>query len=122
MKLTKKMKEGRGEEDSGWDDDKYILDCFSSNWKGLDASTALHGKVRTLFQLSPLPFQCCINSFQFGLDSETHSERDERSDGGARFHLLAIPVHADDRGGRAIFHYGACFCIPADKNRKGACS
>ena len=29
MKLTKKTKEGRGEEDSGWDDDKCILDCFS---------------------------------------------------------------------------------------------
>ena len=26
MKLTKKTKEGRGEQDSGWDDDKYILD------------------------------------------------------------------------------------------------
>lgn len=80
MKLTKKTKEGRGEEDSGWDDDKCILDCFSSNLEGVDASRTLHGKVRTLFQLNPLPFQSCINCFQFGLDSETYSERDERSD------------------------------------------
>ena len=118
MKLIKKRRgKGRGKEDGGEEGEMDILDCFPQI-KRDRPSRALYRRARTLFHLIPLPFQCFLNGFQFGLDSQCFVNVMREATYRHVSTVSAILAQAVNISSWAISHYGTLFFITVNKNKK----